>query len=282
MAEHTQNKENHSSNNFINDEIGETLLITLYMKSVESQKENPIIKDEEAIQLVDKINYDFNKFKKAKTTSIGVAIRANYFDEMLISFIKQNKNPVIVIIGCGLDSRYNRIGKYAEKATFYQLDIPEVINIRTKYISPNENETYLPYSMLNYEWITLVKNENPSGNFLFIIEGVLMYFSKHNVKSVFKKLSQEFNDSEILFDTTNVWLSKNSHLQDSVKLMRANFVFGTDNDKEMETWAKNLTHLSTKYYTDFSAWKRIGIKGWIMSLIPKFKKAGRMLHYKIT
>ena len=273
-------KINHS-NNFIDDEIGETLLITLYMKSIETRNEKAIIKDYQAVELVDKIDYDFSKFSSATITSVGVAIRAKYYDDMLKLFIENSKNPVIVIIGCGLDSRYNRIGKSANNAKFYQLDIPEVIDIRKKLIKPKENETYISSSMLDTEWIETLKNENPSGSFLFIIEGVLMYFSKNDVQTVFERLAMNFSQSEILFDINNVWMSKNSHRQDSVKLMRAKFIYGTDNDKEMETWADNLKFISTKYYTDFNSWNRLGVKGWIMKLIPRFKKSGRMLHYKI-
>lgn len=281
MSKKIETKAMDASSYFINDEIGETLLITLYMKSIESQKENSILKDDEAVQLVDKIDYNFDKFNAAKMTSIGVTIRAKYFDEMLKSFIEQRNNPVIVIIGCGLDSRYSRIGQSAKNAKFYQLDIPEVIDIRNKFIKPKDNETYISSSMLDSKWIELVKNENPSGEFLFIIEGVLMYFNKSDVQNTFQQLAKNFNNSEILFDIANVWMSKNSHRQDSVKLMRAKFIYGTDNDKEMETWAANLRLVSTKYYSDFKHWKKIGIRGWIMRLIPKFKKAGRMLHYRI-
>ena len=65
------------NNKFIRDNIGETLLITLYMKCRESQKPNPIIVDHTACKLVKKINYNFSKFDKATNSSVGVAIRAN-------------------------------------------------------------------------------------------------------------------------------------------------------------------------------------------------------------
>lgn len=259
------------NNQFITDNIAETLLITLYMKHKESEKKNPIIVDKIATELVGKINYDFSKFDKAIGSSVGVAIRASYFDKQTIAFIREKENPIIVIVGCGLDSRYNRIGAMAKKAIFYQLDIPEVMDIREKLLPKNRNEHYISSSMLNLEWMDELKKSHPNGDFLFIMEGIMMYFSEQQVKYVFKNLASRFSNSQILFDIVSVWMSKNSHLHDTVKFTNAKFIYGTDDDKEMERWASNLKLLSSKYYSDFPEWKRTGLKGWFIKLIPKLR-----------
>lgn len=269
------------TNQYIQDKIGETLLITLYMKHRESQKPNSIIVDTIATDLVKKIDYDFSKFDKASNSSIGVAIRASYFDEMTKKFIKKTKHPIIVIIGCGLDSRYDRIAPYAEKATFYQLDIPEVMKIREDLIPARSNETYIHASMLDTKWMDELKEKHGNRNILFIIEGIFMYFNEEDVKSVFQNIASRFSQSELLFDIINTWMSKNSHIHDSVKHTNAAFIYGTDNDKDMEQWSNNLQLISSKLYSDFPTWKRAGLKGWILRIFPKFKKAGRMLHYNI-
>ncbi|PID83531.1 methyltransferase [Candidatus Campbellbacteria bacterium] len=266
---------------FIQDSIGETLLIPLYMKSVESQKENPIITDKTAVELVQKIDYDFSKFDKAINSSVGTAIRANYFDQKTKIFIQNNQKPVVVLVGCGLDSRYERIGEVAKKAIFYQLDIPEVMEIREKLIPKHSNETNIASSMLETKWMDELKEKHQDANFLFVIEGVLMYFNKEDVKSVFQNLASRFSNSEILFDMMNVWMSKNSDKHDVVKLTDARFVYGTDDDKQMEKWADNLKLISVKLFKDFPEWKRLGWRRFIMKLIPQFKKSLRLLHYKI-
>jgi O-methyltransferase involved in polyketide biosynthesis len=267
----------------IKDNIGETLLMTLYMKCRESKKKYPIISDKIACELVNKINYDFSKFDKANNTSVGVAIRANYFDEMLKSFIKSSQKPVIVIIGSGLDSRYERIGQVAKKAFFYQLDIPEVMQIREQLLPAHENESLVFASMFETQWMDDIKQAHPEGQFLFIIEGVLMYFKREDVKTVFQNIAEKFPDGEILFDIINVLLSKNSHRHEAVKLTNAKFIYGTNDGKEMEYWSDNLQHVSTKLLGDFKEWGRIGFaKAKLMNLIPALKYSIRMLHYKIN
>ncbi|WP_217495135.1 class I SAM-dependent methyltransferase [Vibrio sonorensis] len=266
----------------IKNDISETLLITLYMKSRESKKPDPIISDTTACQLVEKIDYDFSKFDKAVASSVGIAIRSRYFDDTLKAFIEKSNNPVIVLLGTGLDSRYERIGYAREKATFYQLDVPEVIEIRQDLIPPQENESLISSSMFDTQWMDDIAKAHPEGNFLFIVEGVLMYFERDIVKQWFQNMAERFSQSEVLFDVVNTWLRNNSHRHDSLKVMDARFVYGCDDDQEMATWSNKLEHISTKLYSDFPEWKGVGwAKVLLMKLIPVVKYSARMLHYKI-
>lgn len=267
---------------FINDNIGETLLITLYMKCRESRQPAPIIMDKTACRLVEGIDYDFGKFEKGIKSSVGVAIRSRYFDEMAKSFIAKRPNPVVVIVGCGLDSRRERLGDMADLADFYQLDIPEVIRIRERLLPADGNEIFIAASMLETLWMDELRQIHPKGDFLFIVEGLFMYFEKTAVRNVFENLAMRFPGGEILFDIVNAWMSRNSHLHDTVKHTSAKFRFGTNDDREMESWADNLHLVASKKYTDFKEWRRTGLKGWLMGFVPVFRNAGRMLHYKIS
>lgn len=262
--------------------IGETLLITLYMKSRESKQDDPIISDTTACDLVEKLDYDFSKFNKAIASSVGIAIRSRYFDDKLKAFIENSEKPVVVLLGAGLDSRYERIGSIAQKATFYQLDIPEIIQARKQLLPPHENETLVPSSMFETKWMDDIAKDHPEGKFLFIVEGVLAYFERDTVKKWFQDMAERFPQSELLFDVVNVWLRNNSHRHDSLKFMKAKFIYGSDDDREMASWASNLEHVSTKLYVDFPQWKRVGwVKVLLMKLIPTLKYSGRMLHYRI-
>ena len=60
----------------IEDAVSETLLITLYMRHLASNRPDPIIRDESASRLVAEIDYDFSKFDHAERSIIGTAIRA--------------------------------------------------------------------------------------------------------------------------------------------------------------------------------------------------------------
>ena len=106
--------------------VAETLLIPLYMRAKESHRDNPILNDKTAERLADNLEYDYSKFDGAKLSEVGCVVRGWYFDHAVQQFIKTHPNPVVVNVGCGLDTRFQRIGN--GKAIFYDMDLPEVIS----------------------------------------------------------------------------------------------------------------------------------------------------------
>ena len=155
--------------------VAETLLIPLYMRAQESRRKDAILRDEMAEYLVENIEYDYTRFDGAKMSEIGCVVRGRYFDDAVRRFIVSHKNPIVVNVGCGLDTRYQRIGKQ-EQALFYEMDLPEVIELRKTLIPEPERDKYIAGSLLEKKWIDELRTKHPEGNFIFVIEGVLMYF----------------------------------------------------------------------------------------------------------
>lgn len=172
-------------NQFINsgldNRIAQTLLIPLYMKSVQSKKSGTFFTDTLACEPVNKLGIDFSVFDSAK------------------------KN----LLDCGLDGRYQRL-----------------------------------------------KQKHPNSTFLFLIEGVFMYFEKRMLKDFLTQLCQRFSQSELVFDATSQWMCNRSDRHDSIKHTAAKFKLALGNSQEIETWVPNL----------------------IMKLIPQMKKASYIVH----
>ena len=266
----------------ITNSIADTLFITLYAKAIETEKKDPLITDTTACQLVEKIDYDFFKYKNKTASSVGVALRASHFDNVAKQFIDKQANPVVVLIGCGLDTRKQRTGGIADKAVFYELDIEEVIDIRKQLLSATANEHYIASSMLATEWMDELLAKHPDGNFIFIIEGVLMYFNEAENKLLFTELAKRFRGAEIHFDMLNKWMSANSSMHDTVSKTNATFKFGVSDDKEIEKWHPRLQHQRTWLFSEFKGWRRMGfILSTLMSIIPAFKTSSRIMMYKI-
>lgn len=271
----------------LQDDIADTLLITLYAKSVETQKKNPLINDQTACALVEKIDYDFSKYKNKKATSVGVALRSTHFDQKVKDFIQLhhylNHQPIIVFVGCGLDTRIQRIGKSTEHAEFYQLDIAEVIEQRQQLIPAHKNEHFIASSMLSTTWMDQLKETHPNGEFMFVIEGVLMYFNQAQNQQVLKALAERFSGAELHFDMLNTWMSTKSALHDTVSKTKATFKFGMDDEKDIETWHPKLKHVRTYLFNQFKGWHRMGLMlTTLMSIVPKLKTSSRIVIFKIS
>ena len=112
--------------------VAETLLIPLYMRAKESRRERPILNDKAAECLADSLEYDYSRFDGAKLSEVGCVVRGWYFDRAVRRFIGTHARPVVVNVGCGLDTRFQRIG--GGKAVFYDMDLPEVIALRRELI----------------------------------------------------------------------------------------------------------------------------------------------------
>jgi len=274
---------NKLTNTGLEDKVAQTLFIPLYLKAQESLRPDAFFSDPIACQLISDIDYDFSFFKESIKSSVGCAIRSQYFDAKVADFIGHHEECVIVNLGCGLDSRYERVCRLVDSnAAFYHLDLPEVIDFRETILASSEHDISVKGSLFETDWMDLLNKRHPNANFIFVVEGVFMYFDKTKLQSVLIEMAQRFKGSEILFDATNQWMCDNSHRHDSLKYTGVRFQLGLDDSYEIESWDKHLKLLSTKYYSDFEEWRRAGwLNYYMLKLIPTFRKASYMVHCSI-
>lgn len=229
------------NNKPFNDEVAETLLIPLYMRAKESRRAvDKILSDPDAEAMVDKILYDYSKFDKAEMSAIGCAVRCWFLDKVAREFTAKHSGAVIINAACGLDARRQRTQKDGDSVTFYSLDLPEVISTRRKLLPESVGETYLATSLFDTMWMDELKIKHPEADILFLMEGVLMYFTEDEVQLLFKNLADRFPGAEIWFDACGTLVSGNSNKHDSLKRMEAKFKWGINNGLKIEKWDGRL------------------------------------------
>ncbi len=262
----------------LKDDVADTLFIPLYMRHLETLRKNGIIHDPVASELVSRINYDFSKYNTATKSLVGTAIRVRQFDAAASRFLEAHDNPVIISIGAGLDTRFQRV--YQGKGVFYELDLPEVIAFRSKLLSSSPENPYLPVSMFDYGWMEEVVWNHANANFAIIAEGVFMYFDEMQIKELVRAIAEKFGGGELHFDACSSYGVRNSHKHDTVKFARARFKWAMDDDRILEQWCPNLKHAGTAYYMTQEK-QRWGMMAILGMLVPPLKNAFRMLHYDI-
>lgn len=93
--------------------VPETMIQTLYARAKETKNSNPKIRDEIAVKIVEKLNYDFSKADKDKPMRYGVIARTIVLDRMVEQYLKMHRNTIVINIACGLDTRcYRMKGNY--------------------------------------------------------------------------------------------------------------------------------------------------------------------------
>ena len=122
--------------------VAETLLIPLYIRAMESQRPDAFIKDKRAEELVRQLDQESLRKTLALTEDFGrmvVILKGREFDRFAQDFLARHPDAVIVHIGCGLDTRFERVDN--GQVEWYDLDLPDVIELRRKYLG-DEGERY--------------------------------------------------------------------------------------------------------------------------------------------
>src|SRR5262245_37426911 len=109
----------------------ETLLPTLYGKALDSRTQHPILGDTFADEVVQRLDYDFEKLKLPRGAGISLPVRAKHLDGWTREFLAANPSQTVLHLGCGLDSRVLRIDP-AATVRWYDVDHPEVIELRRR------------------------------------------------------------------------------------------------------------------------------------------------------
>jgi O-methyltransferase involved in polyketide biosynthesis len=160
--------------------VPETLLIPLYARAVESQRPDAMIKDDKAVAIVAQMDCDFSRLKLQGHDEIAVILRIKEFDRRAQGFLASNPEAVVVHIGCGLDTRFDRVDN--GRVEWFDLDLPEVIELRSKFIGGESSRYHLlRASVFGDDWIEAVRIFRPRP-FLFLAEGVLPYFEETQVQ----------------------------------------------------------------------------------------------------
>ena len=261
--------------------VAETLLIPLYIRALESERSDALLKDEKALELVSKGSLDFSRIKQIKmdkNDQIALVLRNRKFDHITINFISRYPDANIVHIGCGLDSRFERVDN--GQISWYDLDLPEVIKIRKEFIGNDADRYHLiPYSVFDNSWLDKIP-KSPKLNFLFLAEGVFMYFEETQIKTLVRTLSNHFPGSELVFDAFSPFLVRmnNFRFEISHAKMSVRYNWGLKHSKDVEEWANGITLLNEWFPFDEPEPRLAGIQ-WIKH-VPLLAKVMGIFHYR--
>ncbi|MFC1563567.1 class I SAM-dependent methyltransferase [candidate division KSB1 bacterium] len=196
-----------------------TLLVPLLARAREAEKKNPILSDYYARDIVKRIDYDFSKIEGGLKGGhqLMIAIRAGQFDNIIRSFIEQNRSSLVISIGAGLDTTFQRIDNGLVQ--WINIDLPDVVELRQKLIPDSERETTIPRSIFDFDWINDIEQKNKDRTVMFMAAGVLFYFTAAEVEVLFRKLAEAFPEAHFIFDYMSsglmIWLTNRAILKKS-------------------------------------------------------------------
>lgn len=205
--------------------VPETMLQTIYARAKET-KTRGAIKDSKAVEIVERIDYDFSLADKDAAMHDGVIARTIVLDRLAKKYLAENSGAVVVNIACGLDTRCYRMKNYSH---WYNLDLHETIGVRGKILSPTEKISQIAMSAMD-DWGGEIAEQGVP--VLVIIEGLTMYLSEADVKKIFDIIDKRFEHAEVFVETMNPMVAKRIK-EKSIEGSKAKFTWGVKNGEEL-------------------------------------------------
>ena len=133
--------------------VPETLLWTLYHRASEARRDDAVLHDPKAVELLDAIDFPFaERFGSAQAgLSQWQALRALTFDRQVERFLAKHPDGTVVALGEGLETQFWRVDN--GRVRWLTVDLPEAIEVRERLLPPGERQRVLACSALDARWM---------------------------------------------------------------------------------------------------------------------------------
>ena len=258
--------------------VPETLLIPLWARALEQSQSEPIITDPDAVRIVAALDYDFDKFKRKRVEGENFCVRSRVMDDVIRSVLRASPGTPVVEFGPGLDTRGLRLG--SDASHWFEVDLPEVIELREQFIPGDKTRTLVPSSMLDTDWHSnLTQGCSPP---LFIAEGVFYFFSAEQIQDLFFTIQQKWPGASFVFDAISSWYLKASNWRHPLSDSSMQFSLSA-HAEELPAWGPGISVKRYVGYGDqpeydavmhrFARWKRLAAR-----YIPIARHAFMIVH----
>ncbi len=161
------------------------------------------------------------------------------------------------------------------------MDLPDVIELRKKYIPETNKRKFISKSVFDSNWYECIEDRN---NIMLLIAGVIYYFEEQEVKRLFNDFHTFIPGAEIVCDYSSkrgVEISNKKVIENGGMNKSAYLCWGIDNIFEIEKWDSSIKIISNipifkKHKKNYPLIKRIG-----MNISDKLKVMS-LAHIKIN
>ncbi len=229
-------------------EISETLFIPLAARADETLRVDGVIRDDKAVEFLKRADTANLIVSGGSISTLGILARTKIIDEETSKILSCASKAVIVNLGAGLDTRYDRISRKGVK--WYDLDLAETIELRKQFTGENDLH-FIAKSVLDESWTDEIKTEE--GDAVIVI-------------------AEAFPGADIFFDVVHPFFIN--------KGISSKFLWGTDRAKDLE---KLDAHIElVKSWSMGSLLKKR--QPWILrmlNILPSTRKRSQIIHLKI-
>ena len=209
------------------NEVNKTLYIPLYGKSRVS-RQGVILHDPAAERIWEAEGFPVRGKSKSKWLAYNMAMRARVFDDWTDRMLEQNESALVIHVGCGLDSRCERVRRPYMK--WIDCDFPEVIELRKKYYPESGHYAMLPLDASDPAQIGRLPD---SGTAVVVLEGLCMYLTDGQLRAFLGALRAKYPQLHVLMDVYTVFGAKASRIKNPVNDVGVTNLYGVDDPEAL-------------------------------------------------
>lgn len=207
----------------------ETLLMALYLRACDSRSRHPVLGDPYAQGLIERIDYDFDRFARLRGNTALIASRARQLDTWASAFLAACPDGLVLHLGCGLDSRPLRVTRPAS-AAWIDVDYPEVIALRRRLYDLPDGVSTIATSVTDSEWWGRVPTDRST---LVLAEGLLMYLPGAQVHQLIDRVIVHLPEGRLAFDGVARWVTAAARLQPAFRRADTGFVWALNSPQAL-------------------------------------------------
>ena len=223
--------------------VQETLVIPLYGRRLCTEQFPNLFRDEKAVGLIDRIDYDFSALEKRSKSfahrfgALEVAMRENDLMIEAKEYLKDHPRAALVNLGCGLD----QTAENCDNGTcrIYNLDLPDVIAVRNGLLPESGRIRNIAADLNDPSWFDEIDAQN---GVCFLAAGVFYYFKTEDVKKLLNEMAKRFPGGRLIFDTANrraVKIMLKTWVKEAGITSIADYFSVESIEKEILPWMKN-------------------------------------------
>lgn len=207
--------------------VNKTLYIPLCGKAYVSRR-GVILDDPKAEEIWAAEGFPLKGKSKSKWLAYYMGMRSAVFDRWLKSQMEADPAAVILHIGCGMDSRCERVGTRGH--LWFDMDFPDVIKERKRYYRETEDYKMLSTDVRDTDWLAQL----PAGNAIIVMEGVSMYLRMDELKQTLGQICSHFEKASLLMDCYTEFAAKASRVKNPINDVGVTRVYGVDDPKMLD------------------------------------------------
>jgi O-methyltransferase involved in polyketide biosynthesis len=217
--------------------LEDSLFLTLYARACDHRRDNPILDDAAADQIVHTLDYDYDKLDIDTNLILNVALRAKKLDQVSSAFLARHPDAIGLDLGAGLDTRADRLD-LPSTVDWYDVDFPTVAVVRESLVDRQPNRHVIGTDVTEKDWLDTVPTGRPA---VIVADGLMGFLSRDELVALWNRLISHFPSGEIVFNSytrRTIWLARHAPgtktVADLVKFP------GMDDPREPESWNPKL------------------------------------------